>query len=124
MSNEEALGFGSLILGVGMLGGIMMSNNQNYDLKELVRRDISSFKYDMLEDVYNGAIDSSAASYYIHNFNVILDQLEEEQYELEELYYYEQNSRNTTRCSGNRMDSVCNCGDYCSNYKLNTNTNG
>ena len=89
MSNEEALGFGSLILGVGMLGGVMMSNQQNYDFKELVRRDISSFKYDMLEDVYNGAIDSSTASYYIHNFNVILDQLEEEQYELEELYYYE-----------------------------------
>ena len=89
MSNEEALGFGSLILGVGMLGGVMMSNNQNHDLKELVRRDISSFKYDMLEDVYNGEIDSSAASYYIHNFNVILDQLEEEEYELEELYYYE-----------------------------------
>jgi hypothetical protein len=41
----------------------------------------------MLEDVYNGAIDSSAASYYIHNFNVILDQLEEEEYELESLYY-------------------------------------
>ena len=87
MSNEEALGFGSLILGVGMLGGVMMSNNQNYDLKELVKRDISSFKYDMLEDVYNGEIDSGAASYYIHNFNVILDQLEEEEYELESLYY-------------------------------------
>ena len=89
MSNEEALGFGSLILGVGMLGGVMMSNNQNYDLKELVRRDITSFKYDMLEDVYNGVIDSSAGSYYIHNFNVILDQLEEQEYELENLYYYE-----------------------------------
>ena len=87
MSNEEALGFGSLILGVGMLGGVMMSNNQNYDLKELVRRDISSFKYDMLEDVYNGEIDSSAASYYIHNFNVILDQLEEQEYELDYVYY-------------------------------------
>ena len=89
MSNEEALGFGALILGVGMLGGVMMSNQQNHDLKELVRRDISSFKYDMLEDVYNGAIDSSAASYYIHNFNVILQQLEEQEYELEELYHYE-----------------------------------
>ena len=72
-----------------MLGGVMMSNNQNYDLKELVRRDITSFKYDMLEDVYNGVIDSSAGSYYIHNFNVILDQLEEQEYELENLYYYE-----------------------------------
>ena len=87
MSNEEALGFGALILGVGMLGGVMMSNDQNYDLKELVRRDISSFKYDMLEDVYNGVIDSNAASYYIHNFNVILDQLEEQEYELDYVYY-------------------------------------
>ena len=87
MSNEEALGFGALILGVGMLGGVMMSNNQNYDLKELVRRDITGFKYDMLEDVYNGEIDSSAASYYIHNFNVILEQLEEQEYELEYVYY-------------------------------------
>jgi hypothetical protein len=43
----------------------------------------------MLEDVYNGVIDSSAGSYYIHNFNVILDQLEEQEYELENLYYYE-----------------------------------
>ena len=89
INNQEALGFGALILGVGMLGGVMMSNNQNYDLKELVRRDITSFKYDMLEDVYNGVIDSSAGSYYIHNFNVILDQLEEQEYELENLYYYE-----------------------------------
>ena len=87
MKDSEAIGFGALILGVGMLGGVMMSNQQNYDFKELVRRDISSFKYDMLEDVYNGKIDSSAASYYIHNFNVILDQLEEEEYELESLYY-------------------------------------
>jgi hypothetical protein len=87
MSNEEALGFGALILGVGMLGGVMMSNQQNYDFKELVRRDISSFKYDMLEDVYNGVIDSNAASYYIHNFNVILDQLEEQEYELDYVYY-------------------------------------
>jgi len=89
INNQEALGFGALILGVGMLGGVMMSNNQNYDLKELVRRDITSFKYDMLEDVYNGVIDSSAGSYYIHNFNVILNQLEEQEYELENLYYYE-----------------------------------
>jgi hypothetical protein len=87
INNQEALGFGALILGVGMLGGVMMSNQQNYDLKELVRRDISSFKYDMLEDVYNGVIDSSAASYYIHNFNVILDQLEEQEYELDYVYY-------------------------------------
>ena len=87
ISNEEILGFGSLILGVGMFAGIMMSNNQNYDFKELVRRDISGFKYDMLEDVYNGVIDSTAASYYIHNFNVILEQLEEQEYELENLYY-------------------------------------
>ena len=87
INNQEALGFGALILGVGMLGGVMMSNNQNYDLKELVRRDITSFKLDMLEDVYNGVIDSSAASYYIHNFNVILQQLKEQEYELEELYY-------------------------------------
>ena len=82
MKDSEAIGFGALILGVGMLGGVMMSNQQNYDLKELVRRDITSFKLDMLEDVYDGVIDSSAGSYYIHNFNVILDQLEE-------LYYYE-----------------------------------
>ena len=87
ISNEEILGFGSLILGVGMFTGIMMSNNQNYDFKELVRRDISGFKYDMLEDVYNGVIDSTAASYYIHNFNVILEQLEEQEYELEYVYY-------------------------------------
>ena len=87
INNQEALGFGALILGVGMLGGIMMSNNQNYDFKELVRRDISGFKYDMLEDVYNGVIDSTAASYYIHNFNVILEQLEEQEYELEYVYY-------------------------------------
>ena len=87
INNQEALGFGALILGIGMLGGVMMSNNQNYDLKELVRRDITSFKLDMLEDVYNGVIDSTAASYYIHNFNVILEQLEEQEYELEELYY-------------------------------------
>ena len=87
INNQEALGFGALILGVGMLGGVMMSNNQNYDFKELVRRDITSFKLDMLEDVYNGVIDSSAASYYIHNFNVILDQLEEQEYELDYVYY-------------------------------------
>ena len=89
MKDSEAIGFGALILGVGMLGGVMMSNQQNYDLKELVRRDITSFKLDMLEDVYNGVIDSSAGSYYIHNFNVILDQLEEQEYELENIYYYE-----------------------------------
>jgi len=89
MKNNEAIGFGAIILGVGMLGGIMMSNQQNHDIKELIRRDITSFKLDMLEDVYNGAIDSIPASYYIHNFNVILNQLEEEKYELEELYYYE-----------------------------------
>ena len=87
MKDSEAIGFGALILGVGMLGGVMMSNQQNYDLKELVRRDITSFKLDMLEDVYDGCIDSGAASYYIHNFNVILDQLEEQEYELDYVYY-------------------------------------
>ena len=87
INNQEALGFGALILGVGMLGGVMMSNNQNYDFKELVRRDITGFKYDMLEDVWNGKIDSIPASYYIHNFDVILEQLEEQEYELEYVYY-------------------------------------
>jgi len=87
ISNEEILGFGSLILGVGMFAGVMMSNNQNYDLKELVRRDISGFKYDMLKDVWDGKIDSIPASYYIHNFDVILEQLEEQEYELEYVYY-------------------------------------
>ena len=89
IDNTTILGFGTIILSTGMLVGIMMSNQQNYDFKELVRRDITSFKLDMLEDVWNGAIDSVPASYYIHNFNVILNQLEEEKYELEELYYYE-----------------------------------
>ena len=89
VDSTTILGFGAIILSTGMLVGMMMSNQQNYDLKELVRRDITSFKLDMLEDVYNGVIDSSAGSYYIHNFNVILDQLEEEEYELENLYYYE-----------------------------------
>ena len=89
MKDSEAIGFGAIILGVGMLGGIMMSNQQNHDIKELIRRVITSFKLDMLEDVYNGVIDSSAGSYYIHNFNVILDQLEEQEYELENIYYYE-----------------------------------
>ena len=89
IDNTTILGFGTIILSTGMLVGMMMSNQQNYDFKELVRRDITSFKLDMLEDVYNGVIDSSAGSYYIHNFNVILDQLEEEEYELENLYYYE-----------------------------------
>ena len=89
VDSTTILGFGAIILSTGMLVGTMMSNQQNYDLKELVRRDITSFKLDMLEDVYNGVIDSSAGSYYIHNFNVILDQLEEQEYELENLYYYE-----------------------------------
>jgi len=87
MKTEEILGFGSIVLGVGMLAGVMMSNQQNYDLKELVKRDITNFKLDMLEDVHNGVIDSSAGSYYIHNFDVILEQLQEEEYELEHLYY-------------------------------------
>jgi len=89
VDSTTILGFGAIILSTGMLVGTMMSNQQNYDLKELVRRDITSFKLDMLEDVYNGVIDSSAGSYYIHNFNVILDQLEEQEYKLENLYYYE-----------------------------------
>tara|TARA_R100000951_G_scaffold111757_1_gene111154 strand:- start:416 stop:694 length:279 start_codon:yes stop_codon:yes gene_type:complete len=89
IDSTTILGFGAIILSTGMLVGIMTSNQQNYDLKELVRRDITSFKLDMLEDVYNGVIDSTAGSYYIHNFNVILDQIEEQEYELEELYYYE-----------------------------------
>ena len=89
VDSTTILGFGAIILSTGMLVGTMMSNQQNYDLKELVRRDITSFKLDMLEDVYNGVIDSSAGSYYIHNFNVILDQLEEQEYELENIYYYE-----------------------------------
>jgi len=89
IDSTTILGFGAIILSTGMLVGMMMSNQQNYDLKELVRRDITSFKLDMLEDVYNGVVDSTAASYYIHNFNVILDQLEEEEYELENIYYYE-----------------------------------
>ena len=89
VDSTTILGFGTIILSTVMLVGMMMSNQQNYDFKELVRRDITSFKLDMLEDVYDGCIDSGAASYYIHNFNVILDQLEEEEYELENLYYYE-----------------------------------
>ena len=89
IDSTTILGFGAIILSTGMLVGIMTSNQQNYDLKELVRRDITSFKLDMLEDVYNGVVDSTAGSYYIHNFNVILDQIEEQEYELEELYYYE-----------------------------------
>ena len=41
----------------------------------------------MLKDVWDGKIDSIPASYYIHNFDVILEQLEEQEYELEYVYY-------------------------------------
>ena len=122
MEKTNIIAGSMLMLGVGMFTGNQISNHQAEAYRATFVQEIEGFTSDMEWDVKEGVIDSSAAAYYLHNFEVIHDQLTTipEQY----TEWYEQNSKNTTRCNSNRLDSVCNNSNNCSNYKLNTNEDG
>ena len=64
-----------LMLGVGMFTGNQISNHQAEAYRATFVEEIEGFTSDMEWDVKEGVIDSSAAAYYLHNFEVIHDQL-------------------------------------------------
>jgi len=64
-----------LMLGVGMFTGNQISNHQAEAYRATFVEEIEGFTSDMEWDVKEGVIDSSAAAYYLHNFEVIHEQL-------------------------------------------------
>ena len=75
IKNNEIVGFGIITLGVGMFLGMQMSNHQSEAYRNTFIQEMEGFTSDMEWDVKQGEIDSVAASYYIHNFEVIHEQL-------------------------------------------------
>ena len=70
---------GIIAFGFGILAGVQLERfEQKYSSNAYVVsfiNEFEGFKLDMHEDVWNGRIDSVPASYYLHNFEVILHDL-------------------------------------------------
>jgi hypothetical protein len=74
--NKENIIVGSmLVFSIGALTGNMLSDHQAERYRVTFVQEIEGFTSDMEWDVKDGVIDSSAASYYLHNFEVIHEQL-------------------------------------------------
>ena len=122
LNKEEIVGGSMLILGVGMFFGVMLSDHNYVSLRVTMINEVQANISDMEWDVKQGKIDSSEAAYYLHNWEVIENQLIYTPDEYTE--WYEQNSKYNTKYNSNWLDSVCFCCNTRSNYKLNTITNG
>ena len=122
LDKTEILAFGIMVLGIGAMGGKMLTDRDYVALRVTMINEVQSNIVDMNEDVKNNVIDSTAASYYLHNWGIVEEQLTYTPDEYTE--WYEQNNRNNTRSSSYRLDSVCSMGNSADNYKLNTNEDG
>jgi len=70
---------GIIAFGFGIIAGVQLERlEQRYSSNAYVVsfiNEFEGFQLDMHEDVWNGRIDSVPASYYLHNFEVILHDL-------------------------------------------------
>ena len=122
IDKTEAIACTIMLLSVGALTGNMLSDHNYVSLRQTMIQEMEGFTSDMEWDIKQGELDSSQASYYLHNFEVIREQLTYTPDEYTE--WYEQNSKYNTKYNSNWLDSVCNCSNNYNNYKLNTITNG
>jgi len=72
---SEAIACAMMLLGAGALTGNMLSDHQYVSLRQTMIQEMEGFTSDMEWDIEQGKIDSGEASYYLHNFEVIREQL-------------------------------------------------
>jgi len=72
---SEAIACAMMLLGAGALTGNMLSDHQYVSLRQTMIQEMEGFTSDMEWDIKQGKIDSGEASYYLHNFEVIREQL-------------------------------------------------
>tara|TARA_R100001244_G_C5071694_1_gene111551 strand:- start:169 stop:438 length:270 start_codon:yes stop_codon:yes gene_type:complete len=72
---SEAIACAMMLLGAGALTGNMLSDHQYVSLRQTMIQEMEGFTSDMEWDIKQGKIDSGEASYYLHNFEVIHEQL-------------------------------------------------
>ena len=72
---SEAIACVMMLLGAGALTGNMLSDHQYVSLRQTMIQEMEGFTSDMEWDIEQGKIDSGEASYYLHNFEVIREQL-------------------------------------------------
>ena len=75
ISKSGAIACTMMIFGAGGLAGNMLSDHNYVSLRQTMIQEMEGFTSDMEWDVEQGKIDSSEAAYYIHNFEVIHEQL-------------------------------------------------
>jgi len=75
LDKSEILAFGIMVLGIGGVVGNMTSDHQYVALRVTMINEVQSNIVDMKEDVKNNVIDSAAASYYLHNWEIVEEQL-------------------------------------------------
>jgi hypothetical protein len=75
INKTEAIAYAMMIFGAGGVTGNMVSDNQYVSLRVTMIQEMEGFIVDMKEDINNGRIDSIPASYYLHNWEIIHDEL-------------------------------------------------
>ena len=75
INKTEAIAYAMMIFGAGGLAGNMLSDHNYVSLRVTMIQEMEGFIVDMKEDVNNGRIDSIPASYYLHNWEIIHDEL-------------------------------------------------
>ena len=75
LNKEEVVGGSMLILGVGMFFGVMLSDHNYVSLRVTMINEVQANISDMEWDVKQGKIDSGEAAYYLHNWEIVEDQL-------------------------------------------------
>ena len=75
ITKTEALAFGIMALGIGGVIGNMTSDHQYVALRVTMINEVQSNIVDMQEDVKNNKIDSTVASYYLHNWGIVEEEL-------------------------------------------------
>jgi len=75
ISKTEIIAGSMIVFGVGALAGNMLSDHNYVSLRQTMIQEMEGFTSDMEWDIEQGKIDSGEASYYLHNFEVIREQL-------------------------------------------------
>ena len=75
ISKTEIIAGSMIVFGVGALAGNMLSDHSYVSLRQTMIQEMEGFTSDMEWDIKQGKIDSGEASYYLHNFEVIREQL-------------------------------------------------
>ena len=75
INKTEAIAYAMMIFGAGGVVGNMVSDHQYVSLRVTMIQEMEGFIVDMKEDINNGRIDSIPASYYLHNWEIIHDEL-------------------------------------------------